>query len=682
MPEASDSLRVRALEQRVDVLEHALAESAGATCLVNLTKNVVPGLMHQSFDGARTVLNEEMGLPCDASFNEVAALWAERIVEEDRQGQLNMCKRERLLALFDKGETEISCQYHLLDAIGEPMLVEHRMLMYRDEQTGDVMLQSYVLDLADRSQMEMALRMSENANRAKTTFLSNMSHDIRTPMNAIIGFTSLAATHTEDPQLLKDYLRKIMASSNHLLSLINDVLDMSRIESGRFSIDERPNSLPTIMHDVRNMLQADIHAKRLKFLIDTVDVVDEDIVCDKLRLNQILINCMSNAVKFTPPGGTVGIKIVQRPSEDASEYAQFDFIISDTGIGMSPEFIEHIFEPFTREETVTNTGIPGTGLGMAITKNIVDVLGGTIEVESELGSGTVITVSLKFKTCSERPKRSAAIDELAGFRALVADDSMDACVSVCRMLEAIGMNPEWTMSGTEAVYKAKYAHEGGRSYRVFVIDWLMPDMNGVEVVRRIRAEIGDDTPIIVLTAYDWSEIEQEAREAGVTAFCAKPLFMSDLCDVLAGAVDFEKSVELPKTGQSSFVSGADAKKVLVVEDNDLNREIATAILSERGAVIEEAENGAIGLEMVRTSEPGYYSMVLMDIQMPVMDGLDAARAIRALDREDAETLPIVAVSANAFEEDKVRSIQAGMNDHIAKPFEKDAIDALFERYLQ
>lgn len=217
---------------------------------------------------------------------------------------------------------------------------------------------------------------------------------------------------------------------------------------------------------------------------------------------------------------------------------------------------------------------------------------------------------------------------------------------------------------------------------MFVIDWLMPDMNGVEVVRRIRAEIGDDTPIIVLTAYDWSEIEQEAREAGVTAFCAKPLFMSDLCDVLAGAVDFEKSVELPKTGQSSFVSGADAKKVLVVEDNDLNREIATAILSERGAVIEEAENGAIGLEMVRTSEPGYYSMVLMDIQMPVMDGLDAARAIRALDREDAETLPIVAVSANAFEEDKVRSIQAGMNDHIAKPFEKDAIDALFERYLQ
>ena len=415
----------------------------------------------------------------------------------------------------------------------------------------------YVKRLREASQeVREALIVAEHANQAKTNFLNNMSHDIRTPMNAIIGFTSLAATHLEDKKLLEDYLKKIMTSSNHLLSLINDVLDMSRIESGRVKIEEKECHLPTVMHDLRNILQADVNAKRLNFLIDTVEVRNEDIICDKLRLNQVILNCMSNAIKFTMPGGTVGIKIIQKGAPTPDGFLNFDFIISDTGIGMSEEFAKHIFEPFTREESSTVSGIPGTGLGMAITKNIVDMMGGSISVKSKQGEGTEFCISFKFKI-GKNSHKVTTIKNLEGLRALVADDNMDTCASVTRMLEIIGMNPEWTMSGKEAVYKAKFAHDGGKPYKAFIIDWLMPDMNGVEVVRRIRGVIGDDTPIIILTAYDWSEIETEARQAGVTAFCAKPLFLSDLYEVLNDAINAEP-VKTEKPVRSTVLAGIES----------------------------------------------------------------------------------------------------------------------------
>lgn len=536
----------------------------------------------------------------------------------------------------------------------------------------------YVKKLKGASQeVREALIIAEHANQSKTNFLNNMSHDIRTPMNAIIGFTSLAAAHLEDKNLLEDYLKKIMTSSNHLLSLINDVLDMSRIESGRVKIEEQECHLPTIMHDLRNILQADVNAKRLNFLIDTVDVKNENIICDKLRLNQVLLNCMSNAIKFTMPGGTVGIKIIQKGSPVQEGYANFEFVVSDTGIGMSEEFAKHIFEPFTREETSTVSGIPGTGLGMAITKNIVNMMGGAISVRSKQGEGSEFTLSFHFKV-GENSGKVTTIKNLTGLRALVADDNMDTCASVTRMLETIGMNPEWTMSGKEAVYKAKFAYDGGKPYKAFIIDWLMPDMNGVEVVRQIRNVIGDDTPIIILTAYDWSEIESEARKAGVTAFCAKPLFLSDLYEVLNDSVEAEplKLKEEPIPYQSYKGS-----RVLLVEDNDLNREITAAILSDMNIMLEEAENGKVAVEMVKTSEPGYYKMILMDIQMPVMDGYEATRAIRAMDRPDAAGIPIIAVSANAFEEDMKKSEAAGMNGHIAKPFNRMKLEEIFNKYL-
>lgn len=522
-----------------------------------------------------------------------------------------------------------------------------------------------------------ALIVAEHANQAKTNFLNNMSHDIRTPMNAIIGFTSLAATHLDNKKLLEDYLKKIMTSSNHLLSLINDVLDMSRIESGRIKIEEQESHLSTVMHDLRNILQADVNAKRLNFLIDTVEVVNEDIVCDKLRLNQVLLNCMSNAIKFTMPGGTVGIRIMQKGAPNLDGFARYEFVVSDTGIGMSKEFASHIFEPFTREESSTVNGIPGTGLGMAITKNIVDMMGGNISVKSKKGEGTEFTISFRFKV-GENSHKVTTIKNLEGLRALVADDNMDTCASVTRMLEVIGMNPEWTMSGKEAVYKAKFAYEGGKPYKAFIIDWLMPDMNGVEVVRQIRNVIGEDTPIIILTAYDWTEIEEEARKAGVTAFCAKPLFLSDLYEVLNASVEVE-SVPYNEVKRNTHFEGG---RILLVEDNDLNREIAVTILSDIGIQVEEAENGKVAVEMIRSSVPGYYGIVLMDIQMPVMDGYEATRLIRSLDRPDIDSLPIIAVSANAFEEDIMKSKEAGMNEHIAKPFNREKLEEVISRYMR
>ena len=530
-------------------------------------------------------------------------------------------------------------------------------------------------DLEYHRTLREAYEIAERANQAKTAFLNNMSHDIRTPMNAIIGFTSLAATHIDEKEHLKDYLEKIMISSNHLLALINDVLDMSRIESGKVKIEENECSIPVVLHDLRNILQTDIKSKRLDFFIDTVDVVNENVICDSLRLSQILLNCVSNAVKYTKPGGTVGIRIIQK--EHAPEgYADYDFVVRDTGIGMSEEFVAHIFEPFSREENSTLSRVPGTGLGMSIAKNIVDMMGGTIRVKSKLGVGSEFTISLRFKT-GEAVQRRGVIRELNGFRALVADDSMDSCVSVEKMLRAIGLRPEWTTSGKEAIFRAKYAKEQNDPFHVFIIDWLMPDMNGVEVVRRIRMEIGDDVPIIILTAYDWSEIEDEAREAGVTAFCAKPLFLSELYDVLQTASRPEDEEELHIYNAERFRG----KKILLVEDVELNREIAETILKEIGIQVVSVENGEQAVRYIEETEEDFIDLILMDIMMPVMDGYEATRAIRKLSNPVKASKPIIAMTANAFEEDVRAALDAGMNDHMAKPIRVETLCQMIEKHL-
>jgi signal transduction histidine kinase/DNA-binding response OmpR family regulator len=526
-----------------------------------------------------------------------------------------------------------------------------------------------------------ALAAAEHANHAKTTFLNNMSHDIRTPMNAIIGYTALAASHIDNKEQVQDYLSKITTSSSHLLALINDVLDMSRIESGKVSIDEKAMSLPEVMHDIRSISQANISAKQLDFFIDAVDVVHEDIVCDKLRLQQVLLNILSNAVKFTETGGAVGLRIVEKPSRVAGR-AHYEFRVKDNGIGMSEEFQQHIFEPFTREETSTVSGIQGTGLGMAITKNIVDMMGGAISVTSKLGEGTEFVVTLDCKIAGEAV-RYERVEQLQGIRALVADDDSHTAISVSNMLKSIGLRADWTLSGKEAVLRAKVAVEESDEYGAYVIDWLMPDMNGIETVRQIRRHIGDDSvPIIILTAYDWADIEEEARAAGVTAFVSKPIFLSELREVLS------QPFRVVSDGEAAEAADADANvdiagtKILLVEDNGMNQEIAEAILTQHGFIVDIVDDGTRAVEAMAAAEPGAYDLVLMDIQMPGMDGYDATRAIRCLPNPAVANIPIVAMSANAFAEDRAKAAEAGMNGYITKPIDIDKMLEAVRSYVR
>ena len=516
-----------------------------------------------------------------------------------------------------------------------------------------------------------ALAAAEHANRAKTAFLNNMSHDIRTPMNAIIGFTALATTHIGSKELVLDYLKKIHTSSQHLLSLINDVLDMSRIESGSVRIEYTAVHLPDILHDLRTIIQGSVHSKQQDLYIDTQDVIHEDIVTDKLRLTQVLLNICSNAVKFTPVGGMINIRVLEKPCR-RDGYITVVFSVKDNGIGMSREFRKHVFDSFSREHTVTENGIGGTGLGMAITKNIVDMMGGTIQVESEVGKGTEFTIMLECETSGETVKREP-VPELKGARALVVDDDAQTCMSVSRMLREIEMTADWTTSGKEAVLRAKEAYEQNQEFKVYIIDWLMPDMNGIETVRRIRMVVGEEYPIIILTAYDWSDVEQEAREAGVTAFVSKPLFLSELREVLMSQAQRELLENEKQKIQAENRRSYAGKKVLLVEDNELNREIATAIMKEIGLEVDVAEDGTDAVNIMSSAEGRKYDLIFMDIQMPKMDGYTATREIRTLSDHKCANIPIIAMTANAFEEDRKKAVKAGMNGHIAKPISADVI---------
>ena len=431
------------------------------------------------------------------------------------------------------------------------------------------------------------------------------------------------------------------------------------------------------MHNLVNIIQPQVKAKQLELFIDTFEVANEDVIADSLKLNQIFINLLSNAVKYTPAGGTITFRIMQKTTFRHG-YGDYIFVIKDNGIGMSKNFVEHIFEPFERETTVTQNGIQGTGLGMAITKNHVEMMNGTISVESEVGKGSTFTVELGLKL-QNTEKNAAQIKELEGLRVLVVDDDFNTCDSVSKMLKQIGMRSEWTTSGREAIYRAKSAYEEGDAYHTYIIDWQMPETSGVETARKIRSSVGEDAPIIILTAYDWTDIEEEAQDAGVTAFCAKPLFMSDLKSVLLATNNLiEKEEETAEWLKENF----DGKRVLLVEDIELNREIAEVILTEAGFLVETAPDGTDAVSMVDASEENYYDAVLMDIQMPIMDGYEATRTIRSLPRKDVKDLPIIAMTANALEEDKEAALKNGMNAHIAKPLDMNIFMSVLKRFLK
>ena len=542
----------------------------------------------------------------------------------------------------------------------------------------------YILVMSDRTSdrnmnqaLSEAVRAAETANRAKSTFLSNMSHDIRTPMNAIIGFTTLAVSNIDDKKRVRDYLGKILSSSNHLLSLINDILDMSRIESGKIHLEETEVSLSEVLHDLKTIISGQIHAKQLELYMDAIDVTNEDVYCDKTRLNQVLLNLLSNAVKFTPAGGTVSVRIRQCPgTQKGSEL--YEIRVKDNGIGMSQEFVKKIFSPFERERTSTVSRTQGTGLGMAITKNIVNMMGGTIEVHTEQGKGTEFIVRLPFRIQSEH-QRIEKIAELEGLKALVVDDDFNTCDSVTKMLVRVGMRSEWTLSGKEAVLRARQSMELGDAFHAYIIDWRLPDMNGIEVTRQIRS-LGDDTPIIILTAYDWSDIEVEARAAGVTAFCAKPMFMSDIRDTLMSAIG-QKRPEAEDTILPSADSDFRGRCILLVEDNELNSEIAVEILNEYGFLVDTAENGAEAVQKVRNSTPGNYDLVLMDVQMPIMNGYEATKQIRALDDPALAGITILAMTANAFDEDRKKALKCGMDGFLSKPIVIEELISILQKNL-
>ena len=538
----------------------------------------------------------------------------------------------------------------------------------------------YILVMSDRTAdrkinqaLSEAVAAAEAASRAKSTFLSNMSHDIRTPMNAIIGFTTLAVSNIDNQERVKDYLTKTLSSSRHLLALINDILDMSRIESGKLHLEETEVNLAEMLHDIKTIVSGQIYAKQLELYMDVLDVADEDVYCDRTRLGQILLNLLSNAIKFTPAGGTVSVRIRQLAGT-VRDCAQYEFRVRDNGIGMSPEFAQKIFEPFERERTSTVSRIQGTGLGMAITRNIVEMMGGTIKVQTEKNRGTefIICLPLRVRTGTRREEKIA---ELAGLKALVVDDDFNTCDSVAKLLTRVGMRAEWTLSGREAVLRARQSIELGDPCRAYIIDWRLPDMNGIEVTRQIRS-LNDDTPIIILTAYDWSDIEAEAKAAGVTAFCSKPMFLSDLRDTLLTAIGHMQTAD-----EQDILPGKNAdfrgRHILLVEDNELNREIAMTILHEYGFLVDIAENGAVAVEKVRTSDPGRYDLVLMDVQMPVMDGYTATRRIRALKDPARAAVPIVAMTANVFEEERKQAFDCGLNGCVSKPIVvEELIDAL------
>lgn len=542
----------------------------------------------------------------------------------------------------------------------------------------------YILVMSDRTSdrkmnqaLSEAVRAAETANKAKSTFLSNMSHDIRTPMNAIIGFTTLAVSNIDDKKRVRDYLGKILSSSNHLLSLINDILDMSRIESGKIHLEETEVSLSDVLHDLKTIISGQIHAKQLELYMDAMDVTNEDVYCDKTRLNQVLLNLLSNAVKFTPAGGTVSVRIRQYPGTvKGSEL--YEIRVKDNGIGMSQEFVQKIFSPFERERTSTVSRIQGTGLGMAITKNIVNMMGGTIEVLTEQGKGTEFIVRLPFRIQSKH-QRIEKIAELEGLKALVVDDDFNTCDSVTKMLVKVGMRSEWTLSGKEAVLRARQSMEMGDAFHAYIIDWRLPDMNGIEVTRQIRS-LGDDTPIIILTAYDWSDIEVEARAAGVTAFCAKPMFMSDIRDTLMTAIG-QKQAEAETAILPTAGSDFRGRYILLVEDNELNSEIAAEILNEYGFLVDTAENGAEAVEKVKNSKPGNYDLVLMDVQMPVMNGYEATKQIRALDNPALAGITILAMTANAFDEDKKKALECGMDGFLSKPIVIEELVGILQKNL-
>lgn len=528
---------------------------------------------------------------------------------------------------------------------------------------------------AQVNELEKSRREAAEANKAKSEFLANMSHDIRTPMNAIVGMTAIATAHIDDQEQVKSCLRKIAMSSKQLLGLINDVLDMSKIESGKMTLAVENTSLKDLFDGIVSIMQPQINTKKQSFDVHVKDVVTENVWCDGVRLNQVLLNLLSNATKYTPEGGTICLSLFEEESPKGENFARLHILVKDNGIGMSPEFLEKIYDSYSRADGARVQKIEGTGLGMTITKYIVDAMEGTIDVQSELGKGTEFHLTFDLE-------KAPAVEinmVLPSWNMLVVDDDEFLCRSTMDTLKTFGINAEWTLSGEKAIDLALRRHERGDDYQIILLDWKLPGMNGIQVAKKLRDHLGDEVPILLISAYDWSEFEAEAQEAGINGFIPKPLFKTTLFYSLRKYMGVEEIQGQKTQEQAADLSG---HRILLAEDNELNWEVASALLSDLGLELEWAEDGLMCLDKFKASPAGYYDLILMDIRMPNMTGYEAAEAIRKLERPDAASIPIIAMSADAFPEDIQHCLDSGMNGHVAKPIDIAETTKVLEKYLK
>ena len=565
---------------------------------------------------------------------------------------------------LDEAVNELSGQWLYLVFAGCAIILTALLLVF---------WRYFLLLKAQMAELEEARQAAEAANKAKSEFLSNMSHDIRTPMNAIVGMTAIATANISDKKQVQNCLRKITLSSKHLLGLINDVLDMSKIESGKMTLNSDLVSLRELMDGLVSIVQPQVRSKRQQFDVFIHDIIAENVCCDSVRLNQIMLNFLSNAVKFTPEGGVIHVSLYQKPSPKGENFVQTHLLVKDNGIGMSAEFKAKIFESFSREDSTRVHKTEGTGLGMAISKYIVDAMGGSISVESELGKGSEFHVTLDLEVAEVQEVDMV----LPPWRMLVVDDDKLLCETTVASLKAIGVDAEWTLDGETAVQMVENRHSLRDDYQVILLDWKLPGMDGIETARAIRKKLGDEVPIMLISAYDWGEIEEIARSAGINGFISKPLFKSTL---YYGLRQFAGESSEPAELVAENHTDLHGKHILLAEDNELNWEIASDLLSEMGLVLDWAENGQICVNMFEHSPEGFYDAILMDIRMPVMTGYEAATAIRALDRPDAD-LPIIAMTADAFAEDIKKCLDHGMNAHVAKPIDVREVARLLEKYM-
>ncbi len=655
---------------------------------VNVTQNLIEEEFYEIVDGQMEPVLSRMGLEAPCNADDFFLRWSkERVFPEDREVYTQTLNTHHLLEAYERGENELIIEVESSGSDEQPIVLRHTILLTKDGVSGDILALNNAKDITDvrakdretKKALLDAYEAADRANCAKTDFLSKMSHDIRPPMNAIIGMTAIAGTKLHDPDGMEECLAKVSAASKHLLSLINEVLDMSRIESGALTLDEEEFNLLNIIDSMVNMLSDAAREKKQKIEFRAHGVQNTNVRGDARRLQQIFANVISNSIKYTEEGGAISIEITETASQQ-EHVGCYVFVFKDNGIGMSEEFLQHIYDPFERADDVRTSKIQGTGLGLTISRNIIQMMGGDIQIESELGIGTIVTVTvpLKYQVPGVVNRK-----DLIGRTVLVVDDSPFAGETTNVLLSSMGMRGEWVQSGEEALDYMKEKRRKGEDVFAILLDVNMPGMNGMDTAKAIRRQEGVEIPIILVSAHEWVDIEVEARMAGVNSFIRKPFDKTRLLTAFRNFIprevvkQTEETLELEQIGEADYSD----KRILVVEDNDLNREIATEILSMTGAMIETAENGKEAVDMVVASEEGYYDLILMDLQMPVMNGYEATTSLRAMEREDARKMPIVAMTANAFLEDIQQSKACGMNEHMSKPLDIDQLQRMLARWL-